>query len=222
MRSVQGLPAARQQQQLLQHQQQLLQHQQQHQAARSISSRSVHVARLHPLHYQRRPLGLTVAAGGTGAPQQLSTTDQAQQHDLPSVTTPAAPAAAAAVSTSQCPFAHQAGLSSLASSTSNLVNSIRQQPTSNSTASGSTTQQQQQLSGHGWSVVDAESASGLPAVPGRWCWNPLLGDMLALEAQGAGPFLLQRYRWVALVSTCVVKVMELLGCYVCIVAALWR
>jgi hypothetical protein len=108
------------------------------------------------------------------------------------------------VSTSQCPFAHQAGLSSLASSTSNLINSMRQQPTSSSTASGSTIQRQQQqqlLSGHGWAVVGAESASGLPAVPGRWCWNPLLGDMLALEAQGAGPFLLQRYRLV--VDTCV-------------------
>jgi hypothetical protein len=78
-----------------------------------------------------------------------------------------------------------------------MVNSMNQQPTFNSVASGTATQQQQQqqqLSGHGWSVVGAESASVLPAVPGRWCWNPLLGDMLQLEARGAGPFLLQRYR----------------------------
>jgi hypothetical protein len=190
MRVVKGLPAARQQQQQLQHQQQ-------QQAARSISSRSVRMAQLHPLFHQERSTKPPAAAHGAGAPQQLSTTDEAQQHDLSSVTAPAA--AAAAVSTSQCPFAHQAGLSALASAASNMVNSMRQQPTSSPTASGSTTQQQhqqQQLSGHGWSVVGPESAAVLAAVPGRWCWNPLLGEMLQLEAQGAGAFLLQRYRWV--------------------------
>lgn len=34
----------------------------------------------------------------------------------------------------------------------------------------------------------------LPEPQGRWCFNPLVGEYMELEAKGAGPFLLERFR----------------------------
>lgn len=52
--------------------------------------------------------------------------------------------------------------------------------------------------GPGWAVinpdeVDAEDFS-MPLAEGRFCWNPLIGEVRELSDKGMGPFLLERYK----------------------------
>lgn len=52
--------------------------------------------------------------------------------------------------------------------------------------------------GPGWAVIDPNSFEGedfsVPLPEGRFCWNPLVGEILELSSKGMGPFLLERYQ----------------------------
>lgn len=97
------------------------------------------------------------------------------------------PAAAPQAGASQCPFAHSAGLSSLTSASSNL---LKQTPAAAEPGGAA----DELPRGSDWAALSPGEGAGLPRVEGRFCWNPLLGEVLDVEAQGAGPFLLQRYK----------------------------
>lgn len=51
--------------------------------------------------------------------------------------------------------------------------------------------------GPGWAVIHPNDIDGedfsMPFPQGRFCWNPLLGDVTEVS-KGMGPFLLERYR----------------------------
>lgn len=101
----------------------------------------------------------------------------APKHHLSSSLRAAAHHDQATTSESACPFANVVSDSS---------NGIKSSAAVAAAATG--------LRGTGWQVLPQGNVQGLPEAEGDWCWNPLLGEFGQLEQQGAGAFLLQRFK----------------------------